>query len=83
MSSIEHIGWRVVARKACDNFELRQAAEQAMQMLAEQGVPAAWFLVTKEYGREQLERLPFQPQLFTLPAATTNHQKGPDGQELN
>lgn len=69
------IGFRVVARHACDNFELRQATEQCMQMLAMQGERAEWFRVTKTGGREHLERLPFQLQLFALPAATPTHQQ--------
>lgn len=77
MSPTQHIGYRVMARSASDDFALLEAAEQAMQLLCEQGVPASWFLVTKERGREHLRRLPFQPQLFPLSATLqTNHQKG-------
>lgn len=77
MSTVEHIGWRVVARGACDNFELRQAAQQTMQMLSEQGERAGWFLVTKVNGREQLVRQPFQPELFPPRSAASHHyQRG-------
>ena len=70
--SAQHIGWRVVARQACDNFELEQAARQAMQLLHDEGVEATLFHVTKYGGREQLRRLPFQPQLFG--GANSNHK---------
>lgn len=59
--STELIGYRVVANKACDNFELQQAAMQCMQILTDKGVPARWFRVTKEFGREELQALDYPP----------------------
>lgn len=77
MNGPKHIGWRVVARGACDNFQLEQAAKQAMQMLHDEGVRASWFNVTKVHGREQLDRLPFQPEMFPpQSAASHHHQRG-------
>jgi hypothetical protein len=68
-----HIGWRVAARGAVDNFELQQAAELAMQMLFEEGEKATLFHVTKILGQERLDRLDFQPSR-TAQRVAPNHQ---------
>ena len=53
------IGWRVIANGKTDDFELEQAAADAMRLLKARGVHAVWFKVVTVNGREHAQRLPF------------------------